>query len=72
MEAKQIEVRFGAMAPPLKEQVPELPEKDAARLEQAAFSVTYLSVHGFLTDTEKAKARKRIMKAIVDAATEAP
>ncbi len=55
-------VEFGAMAPPLKRQIPGL--KDAQILQREADSIACLQVHGLLTDAETRKIRLRLMKRI--------
>jgi hypothetical protein len=53
-------VSFGAMSPPISEQLPNLKKPEVA--DKAAKSITYLHIHGFLTDTEARKARERMVK----------
>lgn len=53
-------VEFGAMAKPLSEQLHGTKHPD--RLDRAAQSITYLSVHGILTGSEARKARQRLLR----------
>ena len=65
-------VQFGAFAPPLGEQLSEqgLAIDDAQvleKLERGRTSVAYLYIHGFLSEGERERASKRVMKAITQA-----
>lgn len=54
------EIRMGALAPKLSEQIPGLPE----HFDRDADAITRLKIRGLLTDAEGDKARKRLIKAI--------
>ena len=58
-----MEITFGALAEPLHKQLGE-PEDKLELLQRAADSVAYLSIHGFLSESETHSARKRIVKEI--------
>lgn len=58
--AQKAQVRFGAMAPKLSEQVPGAP----ACLQDDADAVTRLYLRGLLTESEARRARHRIVRAI--------
>ncbi len=56
----KLTIHFGALAPPLTEQIKNLPEK----YEENSQAITRLFLHGLLTEAETHKARKRLVKAI--------
>lgn len=51
---------FGGMSKKLSEQIEGLPK----RFDKISESITFLSIHGFLTDSESKKARRRLIKEI--------
>lgn len=55
-----MEIQFGAMAPKLTEQIPDLDEK----YEKANYAITFLFLHGLLSDSETYKARRKLVKMI--------
>lgn len=55
-----MEIRFGAMAPYLSEQIPGLDEQ----YDIDADCITRLHIRGILPDAETHKARKRLLKKI--------
>lgn len=63
------QLRFGALSPPLHEQVNEqtdmgLTADDLVKEQMLATSIVTLLLHSILTETEVHKARKRLMKRI--------
>jgi hypothetical protein len=56
-------VTFGAMAPPLHEQLKQL-RGSLDPWQRDADAITRLSVHGYLTEAQVHKARKKLMKAL--------
>jgi uncharacterized protein YbgA (DUF1722 family) len=65
-------IQFGAMAPDMREQLRDCvvcsDQRRAylmKRLQRAADAVTLLAVQGFLNDSQKSSARKKIMKVII-------
>jgi len=64
----KIGVAFSALAPPLDKQIMRhIPGLDHFQLD--ADAVTRLSIRGILSDSETKNARKRIVKAMLKAAT---
>lgn len=64
------EIRFGAVAPPLRTQINEqfdlsLSEEDVLTEQRLADSVSLLGVHSVLTDSEVKRARSRIVKRLL-------
>ena len=58
-------IAFGALAPPLAEQLGDrLQPQRIALWQRCADAITLLAVHGLLTGAERAKARTRLIKAI--------
>ena len=58
-------IAFGALAPPLAEQLGDrLQPQRIALWQRCADAITLLSVHGLLTDAERTRARVRLIKAI--------
>jgi hypothetical protein len=77
MSGKTVGIHYGAMAPPLVEQLEGqgLVFKDAAKgdaLQGDAGAITRLFVRGILTDSEAHKARGRLQKRIVEAVVPLP
>lgn len=60
----KISVQFGAFAPPLREQV-GVRGIQATRLQRDADAITRLAVRGLLSDAETGRARRRLMKRIL-------
>lgn len=58
----------GALSKPVGEQLREqglsMEERDLSRIQRATESVTFLAIHGYLTESETEKARNRIVKEI--------
>jgi hypothetical protein len=65
-ETKQIEVRFGAPSPPLREQLKgfNVPAKTVKWWQGYADAITLLVLNGILSDGEAGKARARLFKEI--------
>lgn len=62
-------VIFGAMAPPLTKQLKGLVWHHKARsFQKMADAIVLLSVHGYLTEAERHRARKRLLHAISQSA----
>lgn len=57
----KVEIVFGAMAPKLSTQIKGLPKL----FDRLADAVILLSVQGILTDAEKVRAERRIIREIV-------
>jgi hypothetical protein len=53
-------VEFGAMAKPISEQLHGMKEPEKA--DRAAQNITFLNIHGFLSDNEAKKARQRLLR----------
>jgi hypothetical protein len=68
MKQRTITIEFGALAAPIESQVREagyaISNADARFVQRFADAVSVLSVGGYLTDAEKDRVRKRIMKRI--------
>lgn len=60
----KIQVRFGALAAPLHQQLC-LPARQAKSIQKSADAITLLAVKGLLSDTETHRARQRLMRMIV-------
>lgn len=56
-------LRLGAMCDPIHKQL-DMTEEQCKIEQRAADSVVYLTVHGFLTDGERDKANRRIVKSL--------
>lgn len=68
----EIVVNFGALAPPMKAQIGHLVSKyDCAKFQKIADSITMLSIHGYMSESQVHKSRTRCMKAIRKAALDA-
>lgn len=65
---RQIEVQFGALAPKLSEQVPQLRKEDADDFQESADAVTMLRIRGILSAAETDKARARLTRVIASRA----
>ncbi len=62
-EDEFLKINFGALAPPLVEQLEGiLPKKDLKRYDELALAITRCSVHGLISDSAALAARKRLMK----------
>lgn len=63
-----LQITFGAIAEPVSAQLSAqgvvINAADANRFDRCADAITLLAIHGYLTDAEKTRARKRVMKAI--------
>lgn len=57
-------VEFGWGAPPMKEQHPVLPDFTADQFDKDNAALIRLSLRGYLTDSQKHQAMKKITKAI--------
>lgn len=68
-KSKSLTVVFGALAPPLSEQVPSLNKMDAKRFQNHADCITRLSINSILTGSEVHRARTRLLKQIKKAIT---
>lgn len=59
-----ISLQFGAMCDPIKKQLAvqglEGDAKDVTRWQKCADAITLLSIHSYLSDSEKDRARKRL------------
>lgn len=72
--AERLSITFGAMAPPLAEQLKphSMPEAQVGLCQRFADSIVLLRVHGVLTEREADKARKRLMGKITEKLRAAP
>lgn len=57
---------LGALAPPIGEQIPQLPQKAATRIERFRVAINLLRIHQILTQAEARNAEKRLVKEITD------
>lgn len=55
---------FGWGAPPFKEQFPSLSDHDAAHFDKDNGAMIRLSIRGYLTDSQKTAAMRKITKAV--------
>ena len=58
----KIRISFGCLAPPLKEQIPNLLNAD--HYQKLADSISLLKVHGVLTNSQVRKAEFKLVKKI--------
>lgn len=65
-----IHILFGATAPRLAAQV-KLRAKEARHLQALADSIVRLAIHGILSESQTHAARRKVMKLILKAATDA-
>lgn len=65
-EVKEFGVRFGAMSPPLADQLADYVDDShkVERWQRAADAITRLHLNGFLTDAEVGRARRRLFNEI--------
>lgn len=67
-ERMHVALHFGALVPSIREQLKANGQRlrpDVARsFQRGADAIIYLSVHGYLTDGEKRRARLRLVNAI--------
>ena len=65
---KTLSLRFGAMSDPIHHQLDrqgfEVVAKDVKHWQKCADAITLLSIHAYLSDSEKERARKRLGAAI--------
>lgn len=69
-ELDRISIAFGALCKPIKSQLPDgyaIPAATCKHLQKDADAITRLSVRGLLTDSERLRARKRLMNQIQEA-----
>lgn len=64
--AKRLEVSFGALSPPLAEQVPGLFNADLFQAD--ADAITRCFIRGYIAESTAHTARKRLMREITKAA----
>lgn len=57
-------VEFGWAAPPMKEQHPVLPDFDADQFDKDNAALIRLSIRGYLTDSQKHAAMRKITASI--------
>lgn len=66
-----VDIRFGALSPPLHEQINEqfnninVTAEQLEKEQKFAHAISLLNVHSLLTERETESARKRLMKKIV-------
>ena len=60
----KLEVYFGAMADPIRKQVPQLSKSDASRFQLIADAITTLKIHGFMPNGAATKARLKLINHI--------
>lgn len=68
MMTKKFEIQFGALCPPLSQQIVAAGSKvpsDVDLLQQDADEISRLYIRGLLSDSESTRARKRLMARIV-------
>lgn len=65
--ADKLRISFGALSKPLHEQLSEfdLTEEDLEWEQKLADAVTLCHIHNIITEAEKNKARRRLMKRLV-------
>ncbi len=63
-ESKKRYIEFGAMADPIRKQVPEIPAYLAKGYQNIADAVTFLAVHGWLAPKVTERIRKRMARKI--------
>ena len=63
----KLRVRFGALSPPLHEQLSEfgLSKEDLKWQQKLADAISLCNVHFVITDAETRKARQRLMKQLI-------
>jgi hypothetical protein len=63
----EIGIHFGAMAPPLKEQLKEfnLDDNSLEHFQKDAEAIVRLAIRGIIPDSVKSSANKRLLKNIV-------
>lgn len=57
------DIRFGALCPPLHEQL-GVPQSRTRALQQMADGIAMCAIHGVLSEAEVHRARERLMKKI--------
>lgn len=57
-------VELGALAPKIRDQIPELTPSVADTIQRKADAITLLNLHGIITPSEVTKARSRLVKSI--------
>jgi hypothetical protein len=64
----EIEIHFGALTPPLSEQLSnfKIDEKNLAHYQRDADAITRLSVRGLITDSMKGQTYKKLLKNIIN------
>ena len=67
---KQISIRLGVLAPPLAEQLTQLPPDTAKNLDDYRRSINLLRIHSILTPAETERAEKRLVARILAALEE--
>ena len=67
-DTKEFLLRFGAMSPPISEQLEaqniKFDPEACVLWERASDAITFLAVHGYLTDRERQKANNRLFNRI--------
>ena len=66
MSARKVSVEFGALSPPLAEQIPGLHNADL--LQRDADAITRCFIRGYIAESVAHTARKRLMREIAKAA----
>lgn len=59
-----MEISFGALAPHIGEQVPELTQEHAMRLEGHRNAIDRLRINGLITRADAVRAEKRLVKEV--------
>lgn len=59
-----MDFRIGLMAPPMKEQLPYLPDDAASNFDDDVKAIYRLKLRGIITESESRKACDRLAKAI--------
>ena len=71
----KLSMSFGALAPPLAEQLPDgakIKRTDLIHFQKDADAITRLFVRGYLSDAGTSGARKRLMQKILSSTTIKP
>lgn len=67
METRQRTIALGALADPISKQFPEIPTDRAEMLDRFAEAIILLGVYDIITPSERAKARKRLIRRVESA-----
>jgi len=68
---KEYSLQFGALAPPMSEQLPMLTDEKAAGFDADNKAIARARVRGYISDAELTRIHRRLAAAIGDAISEA-